>query len=88
VPILNLAKTVKGEVYDMRFVIYQKINCMSNFTIHTIPLCIKTGYQKIKEESMENNEFLPTNVSFSVLKTEQPETDFIIPLCRIPTFFK
>lgn len=81
-PILNLAKTIKGEVYDLRFVIYQKINCTGNSTIHTIPLLMRKGYQKIKEESMENNDFFPTNLTLSILKTGRCATDFMIPLCR------
>jgi len=81
-PILNLAKTIKGEVYDLRFVIYQKINYTGNSTIHTIPLFMKKGHQKIKEESIENNGFFPTNISLSVSKTGRPRTDFVVPLCR------
>jgi len=81
-PILSLAKTIKGELYDLRFVIYQKINCEGKSTIHTIPLILKKGCEKITEESMENNDFFPTNVTFSVLKTGRPGTDFIVPLCR------
>lgn len=40
-PILNLAQTKKGENYDRRFVINQKINSIGNSTIHTIPLLLK-----------------------------------------------
>lgn len=61
-PILNFVKTIKGEPYDLRFVIYQKINYTGNSTIHTIPLLMKKWHQKIKEESIKNSDFFPTNV--------------------------
>jgi len=87
-PILSLARTIKGELYDLRFVIYQKINDTGNSTIHTIPIILKKGVEKITEESMENNDFFPTNVNYSVLKTGRPGTDFIVPLCREDSLLK
>lgn len=81
-PILSLARTIKGELYDLRFVIYRKINCTGNSTIHTIPLILKKSSEKVTEESMENNDFIPTNVYSSVLKTGRPGAEFLVPLCR------
>ncbi|KAL5241573.1 hypothetical protein ACI65C_008983 [Semiaphis heraclei] len=81
-PILSLAKTIKGELYDLRFVIYKKFNCLGNSTIHTIPLLLRKGPENIAEECMENNDFFPTNLIISVLKTGRPGTDFVVPLCR------
>jgi len=80
-PTLSLARTIQGEVYDLRFSIYRKINCTGNSTIHTIPLILKKSYEKLTDKSMEND-FIPTNVNFSIIKTGRPGTDFIVPLCR------
>lgn len=81
VPILNLAKTNKGERYDLRFVVYQRINNNGGSTVHTIPLILRKGSENI--DNTNTNNFSPTNITSSLSKTRRPGTDFIIPLCRI-----
>ncbi|VVC43499.1 Hypothetical protein CINCED_3A010875 [Cinara cedri] len=81
-PILKLAQTKKGEVYDLRFAVYQKINCAGNSSIHTIPLVLRKTPDIIKDKSGEDNDYYPTNITLSRLKTGRPGTDFMIPLCR------
>ncbi|MEB0138309.1 MULTISPECIES: hypothetical protein [unclassified Undibacterium] len=80
-PLLSLAETSAGEMYDLRFATYQKINSEGQARIHSIPLILKKEPAKTLKEKQQIAEFSPTNVSFAVAKTGRPGTDFIVPLC-------
>ena len=81
-PLLKLAETPNGEMYDLRFTTYQKIDASGKGTLHSIPLILKKEPKKTEQEKqLQAGEFSPTNVTAAVAKTGRPGTDFIVPLC-------